>query len=534
MTTKVNFRNTEGLLPEASLSNSSVISTGSTDSRTLEDRFSDVVNVKDFGAVGDGVTDDTAAIQATFEYVSNIHGTSRPTSIYFPSGTYNFTTITINDLYDMTINFNGALLKANSEVVLSHAIRFQNYNNIKLLNLGALYTTRRANYTYGIRFAAGPGGSIDPTNGLGKEMAMTSGTILRFARGIDVGTDTIEVNMGQNSFTNVHIKECGLGLASRGSQTIVSFAGGSTGGAEHSDFNLPERDIAGVAAYGGVVALSSSEILKTSGAGRGIIISNCDNPTYGNTYGAVLAGNSFIETVKIASIRPDYTTINSFGSSLRIENCSGYSSTASSTIVIGDADYEGTISLKNSNIYSSEGVTHTQPAIDSSIAPKCRIELDEYFFNKRHYTGSRFAQVLGGVVALNNEEYFKAESLGGTSIAPSGSNLHFQNTYGSTRYSRNRTDWNSTTGVYTVPSYGISRLEINLNVGSPTDLDGTVQVIVNGSSKYTFYPVNGKINFSCVLSDLEAGDTINFLATPTGTLNFGASALDYLVLSAIL
>jgi hypothetical protein len=40
-----------------------VTATGSTTARNLDDRFADVVNVKDFGAVGDGVEDDTEAFK---------------------------------------------------------------------------------------------------------------------------------------------------------------------------------------------------------------------------------------------------------------------------------------------------------------------------------------------------------------------------------------------------------------------------------------------------------------------------------------
>lgn len=59
-----------------------VTATGSTAARTLPDRFADVVNVKDFGAVGDGVTNDTAAIQASFVAANG-------QTVYFPSGVYN-------------------------------------------------------------------------------------------------------------------------------------------------------------------------------------------------------------------------------------------------------------------------------------------------------------------------------------------------------------------------------------------------------------------------------------------------------------
>ena len=49
-----------------------------------------VVNVKDFGAVGDGVHDDTAAIQAAIDYAS-----TNAETVYIPCGKYKITS-TIN------------------------------------------------------------------------------------------------------------------------------------------------------------------------------------------------------------------------------------------------------------------------------------------------------------------------------------------------------------------------------------------------------------------------------------------------------
>ena len=68
-----------------------ITSTGSTTARTLANRFADVVNVKDFGAVGDGFADDTAAIQAAINAGRNV---------FLPTGVYKTTskiTITNNN-----------------------------------------------------------------------------------------------------------------------------------------------------------------------------------------------------------------------------------------------------------------------------------------------------------------------------------------------------------------------------------------------------------------------------------------------------
>ena len=70
--------------------------------RTLANRFADVINVKDFGAVGDGVADDTTAIQAAINAANFVNG-----YVMSPAGfNYRITNTIVIDRDRITIDFN--------------------------------------------------------------------------------------------------------------------------------------------------------------------------------------------------------------------------------------------------------------------------------------------------------------------------------------------------------------------------------------------------------------------------------------------
>jgi len=69
--------------------------------RSVQSKERDIVSVKDFGAQGDGVTDDTAAIQAALTYAA-----ANNKRVFVPGGSYLFTTLTF-PLYEAYLEGEG-------------------------------------------------------------------------------------------------------------------------------------------------------------------------------------------------------------------------------------------------------------------------------------------------------------------------------------------------------------------------------------------------------------------------------------------
>ena len=72
---------------------------------TAQTKMRETISVKDFGAVGDDVADDTTKIQAAINYANTIGG-----DVYFPAGIYKITnTLTINNSGDTADTFKASM-----------------------------------------------------------------------------------------------------------------------------------------------------------------------------------------------------------------------------------------------------------------------------------------------------------------------------------------------------------------------------------------------------------------------------------------
>lgn len=91
-----------------------VLAERSTTARPLVERFADIVNVKDFGAVGDGIADDTQAVQA-----ATSRALALGAGVYFPAGNY-----VVTSVYDSSLLYGeGLLLMAGVPMLLPSVLR---------------------------------------------------------------------------------------------------------------------------------------------------------------------------------------------------------------------------------------------------------------------------------------------------------------------------------------------------------------------------------------------------------------------------
>jgi len=113
--------------------------------RSVQTKLRETVSVKDFGAVGDGVTDDTLAIQAAID-ATPAYGTT-----FFPAGTYIIIN-TLNLKNNLTIDGQGATIRAKAAVNFEYMMLAASKTNVTVKNIR--FDANKANRSAGqnVRF----------------------------------------------------------------------------------------------------------------------------------------------------------------------------------------------------------------------------------------------------------------------------------------------------------------------------------------------------------------------------------------------
>ncbi len=200
-------------IPTILLDSAAVTATGTTTANTLADRFGTPnawISVKDFGAQGDGGTDDTAAIQAAFNAMIALLGPGGQGGIlYFPVGNY---------ICNSTLNFYkiGGGTGSFSIIGASNLAVFLNYQGSgTFINFSGHHcymsnlTVSSSNAGTGTGINLGrPGGSGNNSQGLIFENVSVGG----FNIGIDTGGGVGFGTSSETSYLNLTLSNCNVGV----------------------------------------------------------------------------------------------------------------------------------------------------------------------------------------------------------------------------------------------------------------------------------------------------------------------------------
>lgn len=274
--------------------------------RTLESKVNETVSVTDFGAVGDGTTEDTAAVQAAIN--------SGAKFIVFPAGKTFLIDQVVSAGTDTTFHVVGATIKLKANSAIYRPLRI---NHDRCTVLGGTWDGNRANQTAGDAFGSWAiglhaddcvvrGATIKEFRGCGVKMVGASRCLVELCNITAIGYSTSSTCYGIYSETLVGIPVYGnralnnfiqLGNNGIADQGILFTSNSTTGGEAQWDW-----EISGNRVYGSLN--ESAEDLAINLAVRGHRGKVTNNKTTGGSMGwseggnkTIIEGNTFIDTL---------------------------------------------------------------------------------------------------------------------------------------------------------------------------------------------------------------------------------------------
>lgn len=342
-----------------------IVSVGGSD-YAYELQYSGAVNVKWFGAKGDGVTDDTTAIRSAFNSLGEILDTNYPTkrgSFIFPNGRYLLTTVSVPKYTD--ISFDGAILSPfNTSTQENFLLYIRGFTTI-------------TNLVIDMNFALNYGRAVYIR---GRYNTLTNPIIWRATLCYTVGSpewiNPSLSNLGdsENIFNGGECNWCLNVIETYGRNTIIHLTGGIklysykfVASAPVEWASKPEWIINN---FGAAIYISNSFLGSFSGATAAIRANLVEsNDITKNSYGSVIISNTHIETGYL------YACINTANKSaynasviaLSLTQCQGYVSGGGSYYIRGVGLTFQPIIVTDCNFYGNQISTYAIEAVSMPV-----------------------------------------------------------------------------------------------------------------------------------------------------------------------
>ena len=479
--------------------------------RTVDAKLKDTVSVKDFGAVGDGVTDDTTAIQTAITYAKTI-GASLTIE-----GNYKVSKIVFDTCNGLSVYCAGAIIGLASgsyEAVLvvknSADVTFHGRLSVSAsYNTG--YTSAVAVYTDNATQASLL--QFNNVSCIGAKLGW------KFGRSTEPDPLISEITV-----TGGYLYGCPSAIEVIGTQSVVSFVGcqiiTGTNGGSGAWLSLPRIAVKSI---GSLVTITSGECLITDVTSGALLqIEPITSATYGNQYGNIILTNVVVESASQYVLITNPSAIGTLVSGkgfVQFTNCFGYHSGNAFAMVNAAADYSGKIIFRGCNFYA--GVARSQPNI-YALGNLCDIWVDDYSFGVNFVQGLN--GITGGIPHFSHRQILSYSNCNGQSLPLATPTILIWTSATNTQdTSHFTTNYNAATGVFTVPAGGLKSVVVSvaLRTSQPTQvLD--ISVFINGAFSAVIESMMGGagnagwIRNTFALGDFVAGTTIDIRATQSG------------------
>jgi hypothetical protein len=208
--------------------------------RTVHTKWQEFVSIKDFGAVGDGTTDDTTAINNALALGG---------CVYFPSGTYAVTALNLTTSKTTILSENAILLGKSTGtytavINIAYAASFTTITGQLTIN-----TQLNPNYTCAINVLAG-------------YCRLENINILNSNLGILIGTQSVsfnQVSLSESFYSKIYTNGCCRGVEVWGLFSVGIFTNCLFVGGENSFWTTGSYDTTTVKVYGGRAYFSMCE-----------------------------------------------------------------------------------------------------------------------------------------------------------------------------------------------------------------------------------------------------------------------------------